>query len=64
MLNTKPNIDDVDGFYAEVMAIYDKHTDAECDVINARLVLIMANHIGDRQVIREALQLAENVLEH
>ncbi len=62
MLNTKPNIDDADTFYAELIAIYDKHTDIECEVISARLVLILANHIGDRKILHEALKLSKNVL--
>ncbi|VAW03935.1 hypothetical protein MNBD_ALPHA07-1442 [hydrothermal vent metagenome] len=62
MLNTKPNIEDADGFYAELMEIQDRNRDPERALINARLILILANHIGDREVLRSALLLAKNIL--
>ncbi len=62
MLNTKPNIEDVDGFYAELLAMQDGHREEARRVINARLILILANHIGDRKTLSDALALAENVL--
>ena len=57
-LITTPNIGDHDGFYAELL---ETHTDLEVEVthaLNARLVLILANHIGDNQVLSEALGTA------
>jgi len=42
-------------------AIVDAHkdlNDAECRDFDARLILLLANHIGDESVIREALQAA------
>ncbi len=63
MLNTSPNIEDIDGFYAELMSMHEGKSDANSDVINARLVLILANHIGDRDVLSAAIQLAKDELE-
>ena len=57
-LITKPNIDDPDGFYAELLALHDGHDKARSDAINARLVLILANHIGDRRILRQAFAFA------
>ena len=57
-LITKPNIDDPDGFYAELLALHDGHDKARSDAINARLVLILANHIGDRAILRQAFDFA------
>ncbi len=54
-LNTKPNIPDADGFYAELLALHEGASKAESDAINARLILILANHIGDRAVLNAAL---------
>lgn len=50
-----PNLDDADGFYADLVAAHDGLTDAASALLNARLALILANHVGDRQVLREAL---------
>lgn len=57
-LTTTPNIPDPDGFYAELLALHEGRAEAESHAINARLVLILANHIGDRQVLTEAMALA------
>ena len=57
-LNTGPNIPDPDGFYAELIAAHDGLSDDESVALNARLILLLANHIGDRAVLREALDEA------
>ena len=58
-LNSKPNIADSDGFYAELLAAHRGLSEAESHAMNARLVLILSNHIGDAEVLREALALAK-----
>ena len=55
MLNTKPNIENADGFYEELIALHDGRNKDESDAINAKLVLILANHIGDREILAQAL---------
>jgi len=57
-LNTKPNITDPDGFYAELLAVHDGLDDEESAALNARLILTLANHIGDRAVLTKALAVA------
>ena len=57
-LITTPNIADPDGFYAELLALHEGRDKADSDAVNARLVLILANHIGDREVLREAFATA------
>ena len=54
----KPNLPDHDGFYAELLKAHGQLTEAESHAFNARLVLILANHIGDRDALSEALDLA------
>ena len=53
-----PNIPDPDGFYQELTDAQRDLDETTANDMNARLVLILANHIGDRQVLREALALA------
>jgi hypothetical protein len=53
-----PNLLDPDGFYADLVAAHQDLTDEASELLNARLVLILANHIGDPQILREALALA------
>lgn len=57
-LITTPNIPDPDGFYAELLAVHDGLSKAESDALNARLVLILANQLGDRSTLSAALALA------
>ena len=57
-LRTGLGVEDPDGWYAELLAAHDGLGEAESHALNARLVLILANHVGDRDVLREALALA------
>ena len=57
-LTLTPNIPDPDGFYADLLDLHEGRDKAESDAINARLVLILANHIGDREVLRQAFATA------
>jgi hypothetical protein len=57
-LNTEPNLALPDDFYA---ALIDTHRDldsAQSQVVNARLILLLANHIGDLDVLRDAMRRA------
>jgi hypothetical protein len=53
-----PNLEDPDGFYAGLVTAHQGLPDEASALLNARLVLILANHIGDREVLRQALALA------
>ena len=55
-----PNIDDRDGFYQDLLAAHDGLDESQSHALNARLVLILANHIGNQQVLSKALTLAKN----
>ncbi len=57
-LNTKANIKAPDEFYAELLAVHEGLSKEESDALNARLILLLANHIGDRAVLSEALHAA------
>jgi hypothetical protein len=58
-----PNLHDPDGFYAALIAAHEGLSEgATGDLLNARLALILANHVGDPDVLREALALASEGL--
>ena len=59
-LITTPNIAGPDEFYAELIQSHDGLSDDDSAALNARLVLLLANHIGDRVVLSEALRAARN----
>ncbi len=57
-LNTEPNISAADDFYALLLEVHEGLDKAESDALNARLILILANHVGDMEVLRQALEAA------
>lgn len=57
-LNTKPNITKPDDFYEELLVLHEGRSEKESQALNAKLILILANHIGDRTVLRDAMELA------
>lgn len=58
-LNTQTNIASPDDFYAELLAAHEGLSKAESDAYNARLILLLANHIGERSILSEALETAK-----
>ena len=54
-----PNITDPDGFYEALISTHEGLSDEESEALNARLILILANHIGDGEVLRAALATAK-----
>jgi hypothetical protein len=63
-LKTDLRIDRPDDFYQELIDVHAGLSDDESRKINAKLVLILANHIGDMDVLREALQCASHPASH
>ncbi len=57
-LNLNPNIKDADDFYADLLAAHEGLSGDASGALNARLVLVLANHIGDRAILSEALEAA------
>jgi hypothetical protein len=57
-LITAANIEEPDDFYAELLTIHEGRDRKESEAINARLILLLANHVGDRRILSEAMQAA------
>lgn len=53
-----PNLERPDEFYAELLAVHDGLSKDESDALNARLILILANQVGDQDILKEALAAA------
>jgi hypothetical protein len=49
-----------DDFYEALIDSHRGLSDAQSRVVNARLILLLANHIGDLRVLREALAAARS----
>ena len=63
VLTDTPNLADHDGFYAELLAAHRDLDQSQSQALNAQLIMILANHIGDRQALTEALALARRGFE-
>ncbi len=60
MLNTEPNLQHPDDFYE---ALIDTHRDLSNEqghALNARLVLLLANHIGSTETLKHAIRTARD----
>ncbi len=57
-LNTTPNLENCDDFYEALIKAHQGLSDDESARVNTRLILLLANHIGDEQVLHEALEKA------
>lgn len=51
-----------DDFYEALIDTHRDLTDEQSEQVNARLVLLLANHIGDIGVLRQAMALARQGL--
>ncbi len=58
-LNLQPNIAGADDFYAELLAAHEGLSKEQSDALNARLLLVLANHVGDRAVLTAAIAAAK-----
>ncbi|WP_108881423.1 DUF2783 domain-containing protein [Anderseniella sp. Alg231-50] len=57
-LVTALNMAEHDDFYADLLNAHDGLSDEESQAFNARLILILANHIGNPDVLKQALLAA------
>ncbi len=58
MLNREPNLASPDDFYAALIELHRGLTMQQSAEVNARLILLLANHVGDAEVLREAMARA------
>jgi hypothetical protein len=57
-LNTAPNLADPDAFYQRLVELHLERNEEQSRQINASLILLLANHIGDMAVLERAMQIA------
>jgi hypothetical protein len=57
-LTLTANIDQPDDFYADLIDAHEGLSKEDSDALNARLILILANHVGNRAILKQALDAA------
>jgi hypothetical protein len=62
-LNIESNLAAPDDFYQALIELHRDLSDEQSELVNARLILLLANHIGDLAVLREAMRRAREGIE-
>lgn len=56
------NFEPGDAFYEALMDAHQGLSEDQSHLLNARLILVMANHIGNLDVLKQAIQVARDHL--
>jgi hypothetical protein len=59
---TELGIDDPDGFYAKLIDLHEGLSPEQSQKINAKMILMLANHISDKEVLEEILSYLNSTL--
>lgn len=57
-MNIELHFEDADTFYEQLLNAHEGLSPAESELLNARLILLLANQIGDAQVLSECVAAA------
>lgn len=57
-MKTTLNLQDADGFYEQLLDAHEGLTEQQSALLNARLVMLLANQIGDARVLKECVEAA------
>lgn len=60
MLEINLNLANADASYAALIAAHEGLSEEESHAMNARLILLLMNHIGDETVLRAAIDRARD----
>lgn len=58
MMKTTLNLQDADGFYEQLLDAHQGLSAEQSELLNARLILLLANQVGDAGVLKECLEAA------
>lgn len=62
-MNTTPNFQDADGFYERLLDAHQGLSREQSELLNARLILLLANQVGNAQVLADCVAAARDTLE-
>lgn len=57
-----PNIPDPDGFYEALVNAHEALSESDSAALNARLVLLLANQIGDQKILLACVEASRKNL--
>ena len=62
-MNTTPNFQDADGFYERLLDAHQGLSREQSELLNARLILLLANQVGNAQVLADCVAAARDTVE-
>jgi len=57
-MKTSLNLQDADSFYEQLLDAHAELSREQSELLNARLILLLANQVGDARVLRDCLAAA------
>jgi hypothetical protein len=60
-MKTTPHFQDADAFYEQLLDAHTGLSREQSELLNARLILILANQIGSREVLAECIRAAKDL---
>jgi len=60
-METTANFQDADGFYELLIDAHAGMSPEQSELLNTRLILILANQIGDSALLRECIEAAKDL---
>ena len=61
MMKTELNLQDADGFYEELLNAHEGLSAEQSEQFNMRLILLLANQVGDASVLRDCIESAQKL---
>ena len=60
MMKTELNLQDADGFYEQLLNMHEGLSSEESEQLNMRLILLLANQVGNAAVLKDCIESAKN----
>ncbi len=60
-MNTNPHFQDADAFYEQLLDAHVGLSRDDSELLNARLILLLANQIGDAAVLKACIDAARDM---
>jgi hypothetical protein len=60
-MKTTLNLQDADGFYEQLLDAHLGLEPEQSELLNARLILLLANQVGDARVLKECVEAARQL---
>ena len=60
-MKTQLNLQDADGFYEQLLDAHQGLSEQQSALMNARLILLLANQVGDAKVLNDCVEAARSM---